>query len=571
MTQIGHPANHSRVILHIDFDCYYAQVEQKRLGIPRDTPCAVQQWEGLIAINYAARARGITRHMRVHEARARVPELVLVHVETVGADAPHGADAGVGADPAKGAPAPNRSTQKASLERYRRSTAEVLTLLHAQLPGAVIEKASIDEVYIDVTAEVERALSRHEAHGGLLPEADSVVIGGPLNPGSEFERRLGQGAGLAARLRAALFEQLGYTSSAGIASNKLLAKVASAMNKPNRQTIVPPRAALSLMQNLPLPKLRNFGGKLGDSLAALGCATAGDVLALAPEVLERRFGPERAAFISAAVQGISMEPVKAREVTKSMLAAKTFYNTRDLDVIKSWFVVLANELAPRLGIDAEENLRRPKNLTIYYRTETDGEHSRVFLMPRFPPGQGPSPQVLAEAAYSYFLTGCMADALPCSRLALSATDFTPVPAAGTSAITRFLSAPAQRQQGHAIRAEARSALGNDAPDAAPHEAAAPGAILAANSRSPGGSGGGAEARAPSTAGGHSSEGPVGSEEDPLLAGVDVRQQAALLREAAMLRTLRNAPYDSSRGAAGKSGKRKADSQHSITRFFGQGS
>ncbi|KFM25658.1 hypothetical protein F751_2500 [Auxenochlorella protothecoides] len=219
-----------------------------------------------------------------------------------------------------------------------------------------------------------------------------------------------------------------------------------------------------------------------------------------------------------------MEPVKAREVTKSMLAAKTFYNTRDLDVIKSWFVVLANELAPRLGIDAEENLRRPKNLTIYY-----------------------------------------------SRLALSATDFTPVPAAGTSAITRFLSAPAQRQQGHAIRAEARSALGNDAPDAAPHEAAAPGAILAANSRSPGGSGGGAEARAPSTAGGHSSEGPVGSEEDPLLAGVDVRQQAALLREAAMLRTLRNAPYDSSRGAAGKSGKRKADSQHSITRFFGQGS
>lgn len=73
----------------------------------------------------------------------------------------------------------------------------------------MIEKASIDEVYIDVTAEVERALSRHEAHGGLLPEADSVVIGGPLNPGSEFERRLGQGAGLAARLRAALFEQLG--------------------------------------------------------------------------------------------------------------------------------------------------------------------------------------------------------------------------------------------------------------------------------------------------------------------------------------------------------------------------
>lgn len=32
------------VILHLDLDCFYAQVEQSRLGIPRDTPCAVQQW-----------------------------------------------------------------------------------------------------------------------------------------------------------------------------------------------------------------------------------------------------------------------------------------------------------------------------------------------------------------------------------------------------------------------------------------------------------------------------------------------------------------------------------------------
>lgn len=60
------------------------QVEQKRLGLPRNVPAAVQQWEGLIAINYAARAAGITRHMRVHEARALCPELKLMHVETIG-------------------------------------------------------------------------------------------------------------------------------------------------------------------------------------------------------------------------------------------------------------------------------------------------------------------------------------------------------------------------------------------------------------------------------------------------------------------------------------------------------
>ena len=115
-----------RVILHIDLDCFYCkplhlelafdadssalhcrcdsaaawlhilrlpeqssgtsagQVEQKRLNIPRSTPVAVQQWEGLIAINYACRAAGITRHMRVGEATKICPDLQAVHVQTLG-------------------------------------------------------------------------------------------------------------------------------------------------------------------------------------------------------------------------------------------------------------------------------------------------------------------------------------------------------------------------------------------------------------------------------------------------------------------------------------------------------
>ena len=50
---------------------------------------AVQQWEGLIAVNYAARAAGITRHMRVKEAKQQCPDLKTVHVQTLGiSDAP---------------------------------------------------------------------------------------------------------------------------------------------------------------------------------------------------------------------------------------------------------------------------------------------------------------------------------------------------------------------------------------------------------------------------------------------------------------------------------------------------
>ncbi|KXZ54766.1 hypothetical protein GPECTOR_4g836 [Gonium pectorale] len=65
-------------------DAGAGQVEQKRHRIPRDVPCAVQQWEGLIAVNYAARAAGVTRHMRVGEAKRICPQLRTVHVETIG-------------------------------------------------------------------------------------------------------------------------------------------------------------------------------------------------------------------------------------------------------------------------------------------------------------------------------------------------------------------------------------------------------------------------------------------------------------------------------------------------------
>lgn len=50
-----------RVVIHLDLDCYYAQVEQRRLKIPADQPVAVQQWGSLLAVNYVARKFGVLR------------------------------------------------------------------------------------------------------------------------------------------------------------------------------------------------------------------------------------------------------------------------------------------------------------------------------------------------------------------------------------------------------------------------------------------------------------------------------------------------------------------------------
>ena len=71
-----------RVILHFDLDCFYAAVEGRRLGIDGfSQPLAVVQWDGLIAVSYAARDYGIKRGMRQAEAVKLCPNLQLVHVE----------------------------------------------------------------------------------------------------------------------------------------------------------------------------------------------------------------------------------------------------------------------------------------------------------------------------------------------------------------------------------------------------------------------------------------------------------------------------------------------------------
>ena len=98
-----------RVIVHIDLDCFYAQVERVRLAIPGDTPLAVQQWRGLIAVDYNARKCGITRHETVDAARQKCPQLRLVHVATYKNGEKH----------ADYYPDPKPSTHKVSLDPYR--------------------------------------------------------------------------------------------------------------------------------------------------------------------------------------------------------------------------------------------------------------------------------------------------------------------------------------------------------------------------------------------------------------------------------------------------------------------
>jgi DNA polymerase eta len=69
------------LILHLDLDCFYAQVEQRRLNFSPGTPMVVATWVGLVAVNYAARAFGVQRFDSISAATAKCPGLKVVNIE----------------------------------------------------------------------------------------------------------------------------------------------------------------------------------------------------------------------------------------------------------------------------------------------------------------------------------------------------------------------------------------------------------------------------------------------------------------------------------------------------------
>ncbi|KAK9989486.1 hypothetical protein SO802_029725 [Lithocarpus litseifolius] len=97
------------------------------------------------------------------------------------------------------------------------------------------------------------------------------------NDADHRDMLLACGALIVAELRMQVLKETEFTCSAAIAQNKMLAKLASGMNKPAQQTVVPFSSVKGLLESLPIKKMKQLGGKLGTSIQSdLGVNTVGD-------------------------------------------------------------------------------------------------------------------------------------------------------------------------------------------------------------------------------------------------------------------------------------------------------
>uniref|UniRef100_A0A8C3XAV7 DNA polymerase iota n=1 Tax=Catagonus wagneri TaxID=51154 RepID=A0A8C3XAV7_9CETA len=258
LDQVVPAGSSSRVIVHMDLDCFYAQVEMISNPELKGKPLGVQQKYLVVTCNYEARKLGVKKLMNVRDAKEKCPQLVLVNGE--------------------------------DLTRYREMSYKVTELLEEFSP--LVERLGFDENFVDLTEMVEKRLEQFQSD-----ELSTVTVSGhvyknqPINLHDILHIRLLIGSQIAAEMREAMYNQLGLTGCAGVAYNKLLAKLVSGVFKPNQQTVLLPESSQDLIHSLNhIKEMPGIGYKTTKRLEALGISSVRDLQTFSSKILEKELG-----------------------------------------------------------------------------------------------------------------------------------------------------------------------------------------------------------------------------------------------------------------------------------------
>jgi len=319
-----------RVIAHLDMDAFYASVELLRYPELRGQAVVIgggrehqPTWEvdpvtgkrrrrfatlrgyagrGVITTaTYEARALGVNSAMGMMKAAARVPDAVLLPVD---------------------------------FDEYRKYSRLFKAAVHAIAPQ--VEDRGIDEIYVDLTDVIAARLPTDE-------EADP----------DDAQRNVWWCAReVAAELKQAVKEATGLSCSVGLAPNKLVATIASELDKPDGLTVVTDREVATRLALLSVRRLNGVGPKSAARLARLGIATIGELAQADRAWLVQQFGASYGHWLADAARGIDERPVVTYSEPKSISRETTFerdlHAVRDRAQLSRIFTALCRQVAADL-------------------------------------------------------------------------------------------------------------------------------------------------------------------------------------------------------------------------------
>jgi DNA polymerase-4 len=174
------------------------------------------------------------------------------------------------------------------ISHYAAESAKIFAVFHEFTPQ--VEGLSLDEAFLDVTG--------------------SVTAFGPAEQ-------------IAREIKRRIRERTGLTASVGVAPNKLVAKIASDLRKPDGLVVVSAHEVQALLDPLPIRKLFGLGAKTAPKVEGLGISTLGELRHASPARLRPVFGRYAERVIERAA-GIDERPVTPDVEEKQVSAEETF-------------------------------------------------------------------------------------------------------------------------------------------------------------------------------------------------------------------------------------------------------
>ncbi len=304
-------------ILHVDLDAFFAAVEQRDKPSLRGKPVVVGGvgGRGVVATaSYEARAFGVRSAMSTAEARSRCPHAAFL---------------------------------TGRFDAYREASGQVMRLLRELSP--LVEPLSLDEAFVDLAA-------------ADLPDRspDSVRA-------------------VAQRLKQQLTEVTGgLCGSVGVASSKLVAKIASDLDKPDGLVVVPPGTEQELLRPMQVTVIPGVGPATAERLRRVGVHTVAELEHISEAELVRIVGQAHGTSLYRLARAVDDRPVVAEREAKSVSAEGTY----DVDLVDRR---LLEGLLERQATKVTDRLRKARlsgrTVTVKIRLHDFTTHTRSTTLP----------------------------------------------------------------------------------------------------------------------------------------------------------------------------------------------
>jgi DNA polymerase IV (DinB-like DNA polymerase) len=197
-----------------------------------------------------------------------------------------------------------------------------------------------------------------------------------LDVSQKTQGDFGNAEDLAKSIKRLVKAQIGVTFSVGIGPNKLLAKIASDIHKPDGLTLLLHEDVARFLDPLPVDRLIGVGRKISQKMNELNIKTIGDLARYDVQKLVVVFGKTLGIYFHNASNGVDNEPVKEAGEAESISRIATLkQNTRDLTLISEKADILIGEIHKEL-MQKDLNYKQVgiiavmSNLTIRNRSQT---------------------------------------------------------------------------------------------------------------------------------------------------------------------------------------------------------